>query len=115
MPISGRHDLPLATFNLPSRVFRHGVAAPNVRNNAGEDSEAARSPEPCAIIPPPMARKNLVLCRSQALLGNASREAPLRIPLARVAPMRGRAPRPRGWTLERPHTHAAAGAAAHGG
>ena len=24
MPISGRHDLPLATFNLPSRVFRHG-------------------------------------------------------------------------------------------
>ena len=24
MPISGCHDLPLATFNLPSRVFRHG-------------------------------------------------------------------------------------------
>ena len=24
MPISGRHDLPLATFNLPSRVFRYG-------------------------------------------------------------------------------------------
>ena len=24
MPISGRHDLPLATFNLPSRIFRHG-------------------------------------------------------------------------------------------
>ena len=24
MPISGCHDLPLATFNFPSRVFRHG-------------------------------------------------------------------------------------------
>ena len=24
MPLSGCHDLPLATFNLPSRVFRHG-------------------------------------------------------------------------------------------
>ena len=47
-------------------------------------------------------------------LGNASREAPLRIPLVRVASVLSRMSRKRGWTLERPHTRAAAGAAARG-
>ena len=58
MPISGCHDLPLATFNLPSRN-----RSQNKRNNTAQ----------------------LNLCRSQAPLGNASREAPLRIPAPATA------------------------------
>ena len=86
MPISGCHDLPLATFNLPSRN-----RSQNKRNNTAQ----------------------LNLCRSQAPLGNASREALLRIPAPATTlrdtqqrPTKPKTPRPAGppairsvWTL----------------
>ena len=43
MPISGCHDLPLATFNLPSRVFRHGCRRAECPKRRWEDS-FTRSP-----------------------------------------------------------------------
>ena len=53
MPISGCHDLPLATFNLPSRVFRHGCRRPNVWNDGGEDSFTPSPVVKTSLLQPP--------------------------------------------------------------
>ena len=96
MPISGCHDLPLATFNLPSRVFRHGCRRAEYPErrwggffhtlSRGQHMLPQQPSKQTATAPP------LNLCRSQAPLGNASREAPLRIPAPAIAPRTNTAP-----------------------
>ena len=46
MPISGCHDLPLATFNLPSRVFRHGCRRANFPNPKSPPAPYSSSSSP---------------------------------------------------------------------
>ena len=70
MPISGCHDLPLATFNLPSRVFRHGcrrAGCPERRRggffhtlSCARPAQRIKSPNP----PNPSCRHSVAACVS---------------------------------------------------
>ena len=66
MPISGCHDLPLATFNLPSRVFRHGCRrAECPKRRWGGFIHTLSSARPAQrITPPPNSKKSKPLVQS---------------------------------------------------
>ena len=77
MPISGCHDLPLATFNLPSRVFRHGcrrAGCPERRRggffhtlSCARPAQRIKSPNP----PNPSCRHSVAACVSDHSRGQA--------------------------------------------